>query len=118
MLLVCSFITDQTDAKLFAVLMIVAQTMMATVDIAAHAVMVKQLGSVGKSSVILSYGQAIGTIIGTMVILKFTSQQFAESIGLQHPITTPQVIISLFATLYLFTALYIQFCFTEKVLDS
>ena len=117
-LLVCSFLTEQAHAKLFAVLIIAAQTMMALLDISTHALMVKQLGSIGHASIILAYGQTVGIIIGTMIILKFTSQEFATSIGLDSPITNPQVIITIFAALFIIPALYIQFCFTEKVLDS
>ena len=106
-LLVCSFLTDQSHAKLFAVLIILSQTMMTLLDIATHALMVKQLGSIGHASIILSYGQTIGIIIGTMLILKLTSQDFASSIGLDSPITSPQVIITVFAIFFLALALYI-----------
>ena len=106
-LLVCSLLTDQSHAKLFAVLIILSQTMMTLLDIATHALMVKQLGSIGHASIILSYGQTIGIIIGTMLILKLTSQDFASSIGLDSPITSPQVIITVFAIFFLALALYI-----------
>ena len=106
-ILVCSFLTDQSHAKLLAVLIILSQTMMALLDIATHALMVKQLGSIGHASIILSYGQTIGIIIGTMLILKLTSQDFAFSIGLDSPITSPQVIITTFAIFFLALALYI-----------
>ena len=41
MLLLCSFLTAQSHAKTFAVLILLTETMMAMVDISTHAVMLK-----------------------------------------------------------------------------
>jgi hypothetical protein len=46
---------------------------MAILDIAAHALMVKELKSANHCSIILSYGQNVGILLGGFILLKLAS---------------------------------------------
>jgi hypothetical protein len=107
-----SFVTHQKYANLMAVLAIVAQTGMALLDIAAHAVMVKELKSKSQTSIIISYSQLVGILVGGLILLKLTSAQFAHSVGLAHPITTPQLLILVFGLMLVLPVLYLHFRFS------
>lgn len=117
-LMVSSFYTDEQYADLFAVLCILTQVCMAFLDIVAHSLMVKELASPNQASIILCYGQTFGALLGGLIILKFTSSEFSDSVGLAHPITSPSVIIFVLAVLLLIPIAIIHFKFHEKVLQS
>ena len=51
-------------------------------------------------------------------MLKLTSHEFAETIGLAGPITTPRVVMTCFCILILIPLLVIHLKFKERVLDS
>jgi hypothetical protein len=112
MIIVSSFYTAERYSNLFAVLFIIAQTFMATLDIAAHAIMLKELKSKSHTSIIMGYSQIVGGFIGGMVILKLTSATFAYSVGLTHPITTPQILLIIFGLLTILPAILLH-CFFE-----
>lgn len=111
MLLVSSFFTAQKYCNLVALLFIVAQTCMAVLDIAAHAAMIKELRSKSHTSIIIGYSQTAGIVIGGLLLLKLTSSEFSNSIGLAHPITTPQIVLFFFGVGTLLPAIYLHFWF-------
>ncbi len=69
----CSFFTDQKYCNLIAIMFILSQTCMAMLDIAAHSAMIKELKSKSQTSIIISYSQVVGILLGGLVLLKFTS---------------------------------------------
>ncbi len=89
---------------------------MAFLDISAHAAMVKELKSPAQASIILSYSQSVGNVIGGLFLLKFTSKEFSQSIGLSEPITTPQVFLIIYALMTFLPAILVHFYFKETVL--
>lgn len=113
-----SFFTADGYANLFGILCIVAQVGMAFLDISVHAAMIKELGSAAQASIILCYAQNVGNIIGSLFMLKLTSQEFAQSIGLSSPVTTPQVFLMIYAVFLLVPAVLVHFKFKERVLES
>lgn len=80
--------------------------------------MVKELKSANHCSIIVTYGQSVGILLGGFILLKLASTEFAESVGLPHPITTPQVLIFIFSGLLLLPNLYLHFALDETSLDS
>jgi hypothetical protein len=113
-----AFFTADRYANLFAALCITAQVGMAFLDISVHAAMVKELKSAAQASIILCYAQNVGNLIGGFLLLKFTSLEFAQSIGLSAPITTPQIFLMVYAAMALIPAIVVQFYFKETVLES
>ena len=99
---VCSFYTNQGYSNLLAIMFIIVQTFMAILDIAAHAIMLKELKSKSHTSIIMGYSQLAGGLIGGLILLKLTNATFAHSIGLLQPITTPQTVLFAFG-LFIFT---------------
>lgn len=113
-----SFYTSGGYANLFAVLCIVAQVGMAFLDISVHAAMIKELRSAAQASIVLCYAQNVGNIIGSLFMLKLTSLEFAQSIGLSSPITTPQIFLMIYAGFLLVPGILVHFKFKERVLES
>ena len=74
---ISSFYTEYKYDNLFAILCILAQVGMAFLDISVHAAMVKELKSAAQSSIVLCYSQNVGSIIGSLLMLKFTSKEFS-----------------------------------------
>jgi hypothetical protein len=60
----------------------------------------------------------VGSIFGGFLLLKMTSMEFATSVGLSSPITTPQVFLVIYALMMLVPAVLVQFYFKERVLES
>ncbi len=113
-----SFITDQKYSNLMAIIYILAQTCMTFLDISAHAAMVKELKSKSQTSIIISYSQTVGILLGGLLLLKLTSNEFARSVGLDHPITSPQLVLLIFGILGFVPAWVIHFKFEETELES
>lgn len=66
---------------------------------------------------IQSISQPLGTVIGSLVLLKFTSLEFASKIGLESAISTPTVIIRCISLLLIITAIMMHLFFKETHLD-
>jgi hypothetical protein len=71
---ISALFTDIKYDNLFAILCIMAQIGMAFLDISVHAAMIKELKSPSQASIILSYAQNVGSLIGGFLLLKFTSK--------------------------------------------
>lgn len=67
---------------------------------------------------IQSWSEVFGILVGAMILLKFTSLDFAHSIGLTEPITTPQVVMVSFCIIILIPLSLIHFRFRERTLES
>jgi hypothetical protein len=91
---------------------------MAFLDISVHAAMIKELKSPSQASIILCYGQNVGVIIGGFLMLKLTSQEFASSIGLTSPITTPRTFLLIYSFIVLIPVLIVHYSFKETTLES
>ena len=111
LVVVCSFYTAQGYSNLLAIMFIVAQTFMAVLDISAHAIMLKELKNKSHTSIIMGYSQLAGGLIGGLILLKLTNATFAYSIGLTHPITTPQIVLFVFGLCIFIPAIVIHFLF-------
>lgn len=115
---VSSFFTDYKYDNLFAVIGILAQAGMAFLDISAHASMVKELKSPAQASIILCFSQFVGNIFGGFLLLKLTTLEFAQSIGLSAPITTPRVFLVFYSMSILVPVFFVHFFFKETTLES
>lgn len=115
---VSSFFTDLKYDNLFAVLCILAQFGMAFLDISTHASMVKELKSPAQASIILCYGQTVGGLLGGLLMMKLTSLEFASSIGLTKPITTPQTLLAVYSVALFVPIMIVHFYFKERTLES
>lgn len=73
LIILSSFFTHQRYCNLIAVLFIISQSCMAVLDIAAHAAMIKEIKSKSQISIIISYSQTVGILLGGLVLLKLTS---------------------------------------------
>jgi hypothetical protein len=60
---------------------------------------------------IQSIAQPFGTVIGSLLLLKLTSAEFAYKIGLEEAITSPTVIIRFISTGLILTAILMHFKF-------
>ena len=67
---------------------------------------------------IQSWSEVFGILVGGLILLKLTSQDFADLIGLAEPITTPRVVFTCFCIIILIPLLLIHFKFHEKILES
>jgi len=117
-LFVSAFFTDMKYANLFAILAFLTQSWMVLLDVSTHALMVKELNSVAKSSIILCFAQTAGGVFSGLIILKLTSKEFAEILGLENAISSPKVIIICFALFNIIPLLYMNFRLKETVLQS
>lgn len=66
---------------------------------------------------IQSIAQPFGTVIGSLVLLKLTSNEFAGKIGLDQAITTPTMIIRVISTGLIITAILMHLLFRETALE-
>ena len=110
-LIICSFYTNQKYSNLIAILFILTQVCMAILDIAAHAIMLKELKSKSHTSIIMGYSQIAGGLIGSVLVLKLTSPTFAYSVGLLNPITTPFVVLFIFGLAVIIPSVVLHFKF-------
>lgn len=88
-------------AQLFGVLCILMMVGMVLQNIALHSLIVKEITNAHESSMIQSWSEVFGILVGALILLKFTSRDFAESIGLTEPISSPQVVITIFCVVIL-----------------
>ena len=77
-----SFFTKLEEAKLFAMLSMVMIFGMVLQNIALHSLIVKEITDSHKSSMIQSWSEVFGILVGGLILLKFTSHDFATKIGL------------------------------------
>lgn len=105
-------------AQLFGVLCILMMVGMVLQNIALHSLIVKEISNAHESSMIQSWSEVFGILVGALILLKFTSPDFAASIGLSEPITSPQVVMVSFCVIILIPLGVIHFKFKERVLDS
>lgn len=69
-------------------------------------------------SIIQAGCQSIGNVTGGLVLLKFTSEEFAKKIGMDHPISTLQTVLIGFSILVLLPTVLIHLYFRETRLDT
>lgn len=63
-------------------------------------------------SMIQAGAQSTGVILGGLILLKSTSLEFAQKIGLDHPIANYQTVLICFSIFLLIPTLLIHFKFT------
>jgi len=80
-------------------------------NIALHSLIVKEITCANKSSMIQSFAEVFGILIGGLVLLKFTSIDFAHKIGLESPITTIKIVLFYFGCFILAPLPIIHFQF-------
>lgn len=88
-------------AQLFGVLCILMMVGMVLQNIALHSLIVKEITNAHESSMIQSWSEVFGILVGALILLKFTSRDFAESISLTEPISSPQLVITIFCVVIL-----------------
>ena len=110
-LFIGSFYTNYSDADFFAVLSMIMMIGMVLQNIALHSLIVKEITDAHKSSMIQSWSEVFGILVGGLLLLKLTSQDFADIIGLEKPITTPKVVITVFCIFILIPLLMIHLKF-------
>jgi hypothetical protein len=81
-MLISAFYTQIQYAQLFAGLCIVMMTGMVLQNIALHSLIVKEITCATQSSLIQSFAEVLGILVGALILLKLTSQDFASLIGL------------------------------------
>ena len=69
-------------AKFFAVLCMIMMIGMVLQNIALHSLIVKEIPCPSKSSLIQSFAEVVGILVGGLILLKLTSLDFAISVGL------------------------------------
>jgi hypothetical protein len=117
LLFIASCFTEENEAKTFAIFCFIIQIGMVVQNIALHSLIIKEITSPHESSMIQAFAEVLGHLFAGFLLLKLTSHEFSKSIGLQKPITTPQVIIISFAIVIFVPILLIHFFFKEKVLE-
>lgn len=85
-------------------------------NIALHSLIVKEITDAHKSSMIQSWSEVFGILVGALLLLKLTSIDFARSINLDEPITTPKVVFISFCIFILIPLLLIHLRFKERIL--
>ena len=85
-------------------------------NIALHSLIVKEITDAHQSSMIQSWAEAFGILLGSLILLKLTSQDFARKVGLKEPISTPQTVIVSFCIAILIPLLFIHLRFKERIL--
>jgi hypothetical protein len=80
-------------------------------NIALSSLIVKEITCANKSSMIQSFAEALGILIGGLILLKFTSIDFAYKIGLKSPITTIKIVLFYFGCFILAPMPLIHFKF-------
>lgn len=104
-------------ASLIALLLMGSELFLTIQDISLDSLSIKETRSAEKASLIQSISQPFGTVIGSLVLLKLTSNEFAQKIGLSQAVTTPLVIIRVIATFLILTAVLMHFLFKETALE-
>ena len=87
-------------------------------DIALDALCLKELIDPKLMSLIQAACQTTGSTTGGVVLLKGTSEEFSQKIGLSHPITSLQTILICISILILVQTIIIHFTFTETKLET
>ena len=77
-----SFFTKLENAYFFAFLSMVMMIGMVLQNIALHSLIVKEITDANKSSMIQSWSEVFGSLVGALILLKLTSHDFANKIGL------------------------------------
>lgn len=77
-------------------------------NLSLNAMAIKELRLPEMTGLIQGVSQTVGFFIGSLLLLKATSLEFAEFIGLSRPITTPPVIIRTVCVLIALTVLFIH----------
>ncbi len=72
-LFVASFFTSEDKAKTFAILCFIIQIWMVVQNIALHSLIVKEIPSPHESSLIQSFAEVLGILLGGLLLLKLTS---------------------------------------------
>ena len=62
--------------------------------------------------------QTFGIVLGGLIFLKLTSQEFASSISLSSPITTPSFLLRVISFTILVPTIALHFKYHERILDS
>ena len=68
-----SFFTDVTLATLFALILMLSVFFLAIQDISLDSLSIKEIKSAQRSSMLQSIAQPLGTVVGSLFLLKLTS---------------------------------------------
>lgn len=115
---ILSFFTDQIYAKVFAFIALFMLVGLSLQDISLDALCLKELPSSKEMSTIQAGCQSSGIIIGGLTLMKLTSLEFANSIGLAQPIMTFRFLMLALGTFLLVPSIFIHFFFHEKHIAS
>lgn len=113
-----SFFTSQNQQVTLGVLFTIVMVFHAIYSLSINALAVKELRIPDKTALMQGVGQISGFFSGSMGLQKLTSKEFAEFIGLSHPITTPAIFFRIVCAIMIFTAISLHFRFKERVLES
>ncbi len=61
--------------------------------------------------------ESFGLVVGSLILLKFTSLEFARKIGLEEALTTPKIMVEWIAGGLMATSLMMHFFFKETSLE-
>lgn len=118
MIFVCSFFTLLEQAKVFAILAILIYLGLSFQDIAMDGLCLKELKSASQMSMIQGASQSTGNITGSLLVLKLTSEQFSNSIGLSSPITDIKTIMIVLSILMIIPTIIIHFKFVQTYSEA
>lgn len=114
---IASFQTASSKAKVFAVFCFIVQICMVIQNIALHSLIIKEIPCANESSLIQCFAEVAGVLLGGLLLLKLTSLEFAQQIGLKSPIASPHFILIVLVLVLSVPVVMIHFKFKEKVLD-
>lgn len=114
---IASFQTAPSEAKVFAILCFIVQICMVIQNIALHSLIIKEIPCASESSLIQCFAEVAGTLLGGLLLLKLSSLEFAQQIGLRSAIASPQFILLVFVLILSVPVVAIHFIFKEKVLE-
>ena len=69
------------------------------------------------ASQLQSIAASFGTVLGSLLLLKLTSREFAHKLGMEEAFTSPSVVMRVLSITYVATVLVMHFIFTETSLD-
>ena len=116
-LLACSFFTDLSQAYLLASLLMVAEFFLTVQDISLDSLSMKELRSPEVASQIQSIAASFGIVIGSLLLLKLTSVEFAHKLGMEAAVTHPGTVMRGLSALLMLGALAMHLFFKETELE-
>jgi hypothetical protein len=79
---VASFFTEFTAASVLALVLMLTELVVIVQDISLDSLSIKEIRCPEKTSIVQSVAQNFGKVAGSLLLLKFTSSEFAGKIGL------------------------------------